>query len=79
MLTEILTWRATHTPDDRLFTVYNQKGQEASSLTCAQLLRRAERLAGLLQDKAKATSGTVIALLYPPGQWFLTQSIIHGI
>ncbi|THD26436.1 Disco-interacting protein [Fasciola hepatica] len=67
LLTEILTWRATHTPDDRLFTVYNQKGQEASSLTCAQLLRRAERLAGLLQDKAKATSGTVIALLYPPG------------
>ncbi|VDP73439.1 unnamed protein product [Echinostoma caproni] len=67
LLTEILVWRATHTPDDRLFTVYNQKGQEASSLTCSQLLRRAERLAGLLQDKAKATQGTVIALLYPPG------------
>ncbi|TGZ62805.1 hypothetical protein CRM22_007221 [Opisthorchis felineus] len=67
LLVEILIWRAIHTPDDRLFTVYNQKGQEASSLTCAQLLRRAERLGCLLQDKAKATVGTIVALLYPPG------------
>ncbi|CAL8070422.1 unnamed protein product [Calicophoron daubneyi] len=67
LLTEILAWRASHNPDDRLFTVYNQKGQEASSLTCAQLLRRAERLGSLLQEKGKATVGTVVALLYPPG------------
>ncbi|KER29186.1 hypothetical protein T265_04123 [Opisthorchis viverrini] len=76
LLVEILIWRAIHTPDDRLFTVYNQKGQEASSLTCAQLLRRAERLGCLLQDKAKATVGTIVALLYPPGPVFSDQ-VIH--
>ncbi|KAF7260828.1 hypothetical protein EG68_01624, partial [Paragonimus skrjabini miyazakii] len=67
LLTEILIWRATHTPDDRLFTVYNPKGQEACTLTCAQLLRRSERLGCMLLEKAKANVGTVIALVYPPG------------
>ncbi|CAH8447105.1 unnamed protein product [Dicrocoelium dendriticum] len=66
-LTEILIWRATHTPDDRLFTVYNHKGQEASTLTCIQLLRRAERLACLLQERGRASVGSVVSLLYPPG------------
>lgn len=67
LITDLLTWRASHTPDDRLFTVYNAKGQESSTLTCIQLLRRSERLAAQLQDKGKVSSGTVVALLYPPG------------
>ncbi|CAH8465632.1 unnamed protein product [Schistosoma turkestanicum] len=67
LLTEILIHRANHTPDDRLFTVYNTKGQEASTLTCSQLLRRSERLAAQLKEKGKAQLGTIVALLYPPG------------
>ncbi|KAH8850202.1 Disco-interacting protein 2isoform 3 [Schistosoma japonicum] len=67
MLIEILIHRANHTPDNRLFTVYNAKGQEASTLTCSQLLRRAERLAVQLKEKGKAQVGTIVALLYPPG------------
>nr|CAH8824646.1 unnamed protein product [Trichobilharzia regenti] len=67
LLTEILIHRANQTPDDRLFTVYNVKGQEASTLTCVQLLRRSERLAAQLKEKGKAQVGTIVALLYPPG------------
>ncbi|CAH8487654.1 unnamed protein product [Schistosoma curassoni] len=67
LLTEILIHRANHTPDDRLFTVYNTKGQEVSTLTCSQLLRRSERLAVQLKEKGKAQVGTIVALLYPPG------------
>ncbi|CAH8476156.1 unnamed protein product [Heterobilharzia americana] len=67
LLTEILIHRANHTPDDRLFTVYNIKGQEASTLTCIQLLRRSEKLATQLKEKGKAQVGTIVALLYPPG------------
>ncbi|KER19816.1 hypothetical protein T265_15449, partial [Opisthorchis viverrini] len=48
------------------YTVHNQNGQEASSLTCAQLFRHVEQLGCLLQDKAKATVGPIVALLYPP-------------
>lgn len=66
-LTEILIWRATHTPDERLFTVYNHRGQETSTLTCVQLLRRAERLACLLQERGRVSVGSVVSLLYTPG------------
>ncbi|VEL18211.1 unnamed protein product [Protopolystoma xenopodis] len=70
-LPDILAWRAAHTPDDRLFTVFNAKAQEASVLTCVQLHRKAERIAGLLLDKTKLTVGQVVALLYPPGKFIL--------
>ncbi|VDK81867.1 unnamed protein product [Dibothriocephalus latus] len=66
-VTDVLLWRAAHTPDDRLFSVYNAKGVVVSSLTCVQLHRRAERLGSLLLEKGNVTPGSVVALIYPPG------------
>ncbi|BHF65910.1 beta transducin [Sparganum proliferum] len=66
-VTDVLLWRVAHTPDDRLFSVYNAKGAVVSSLTCVQLHRRAERLGSLLLEKGNVTPGAVVALIYPPG------------
>ncbi len=74
-LTDILLTRASATPDDRLFSVYNAKGVVTASLTCSQLHRRAERLGSLLQDKAGVVPGSVVALMYLPGE-FLFQSFL---
>uniref|UniRef100_A0A0R3TQN3 AMP-binding domain-containing protein n=1 Tax=Rodentolepis nana TaxID=102285 RepID=A0A0R3TQN3_RODNA len=62
-----LVWRATHTPDDRLFSVYNAKGAVIASLTCHQLHQKAERLGSLLQEKGNVKPGSVVAIMFMPG------------
>lgn len=74
-VTEILQWRAAHTPEDRLFSVYNAKGTVISSLTCAQLHQKAERLGSLLRERGsggvKVAAGSVVALMFMPGPSFV--------
>ena len=43
------------------------QGQIQVTLTCAQLHKRAERVAALLMDKARVNAGDNVALVYPPG------------
>ncbi|VDL23762.1 unnamed protein product [Hymenolepis diminuta] len=66
-VTEVLIWRATHTPEDRLFSVYNAKGAVVTSLTCHQLHQKAERLGSLLQEKGNVKPGSVVAIMFMPG------------
>nr|CDS27664.2 disco interacting protein 2 [Hymenolepis microstoma] len=66
-VTEVLIWRATHTPEDRLFSVYNAKGAVIASLTCHQLHQKAERLGSLLQEKGNVKPGSVVAIMFMPG------------
>ncbi len=68
-------WRATHTPDDRLFSVYNVKGAVVASLTCQQLNAKAERLGSLLQEKGGVKAGSVVAVMFMPGELLLGTSI----
>lgn len=66
-ISEILRWRATSTADHCVFTLLNAKGGTASSLTCSQLHKRAERVGCLLLEKGKLNTGDHVALVYPPG------------
>nr|XP_050050187.1 disco-interacting protein 2-like isoform X4 [Dermacentor andersoni] len=66
-ISEILRWRATTTADHAVFTLLNAKGNTASSLTCSQLHKRAERVGCLLLEKGKLNTGDHVALIYPPG------------
>ena len=66
-LSEVLRWRAQSTPDHILYTILNERGQATKTLTCAQLLKRADRTGGHAMDKASLSSGDHVALLYPPG------------
>ncbi|KAH9283284.1 Disco-interacting protein 2 -like protein C [Echinococcus granulosus] len=66
-VTEVLLWRATHTPEDRLFSVYNAKGAVVAGLTCHQLHQKAERLGSLLQEKGNVKPGSVVAVMFMPG------------
>lgn len=66
-ISEILKWRATTTGDHTVFTLLNSKGNNAASLTCSQLHKRAERVGCLLLEKGKLNTGDHVALIYPPG------------
>ncbi|XP_047445733.1 disco-interacting protein 2 homolog C isoform X2 [Mugil cephalus] len=66
-LSEVLQWRAQTTPDHVLYTLLNSKGTIASSLTCVQLHKRAEKIAGMLGERGHLQDGDHVALVYPPG------------
>ncbi|KAF3857813.1 hypothetical protein F7725_011014 [Dissostichus mawsoni] len=44
-----------------------RKGTIASSLTCVQLHKRAEKIAGMLAERGHLQDGDHVALVYPPG------------
>lgn len=44
------------------------QGAVSSSLTCLQLHKRAERVAGMLLERGGLQEGDHVALVYPPGQ-----------
>lgn len=64
---ELLRSRAVNTPNHNLFTLLNEKGAEQSTLSCAALYRKAEKIACLLLEKGKLNTGDHVALLFPPG------------
>uniref|UniRef100_A0A8C7Z5X7 Disco interacting C n=1 Tax=Oryzias sinensis TaxID=183150 RepID=A0A8C7Z5X7_9TELE len=66
-LSEVLQWRAQTTPDHVLYTLLNSRGTIASSLTCVQLHKRAEKIAAILAERGPLQDGDHIALVYPPG------------
>ncbi|XP_070774565.1 disco-interacting protein 2 homolog C isoform X1 [Enoplosus armatus] len=66
-LSEVLQWRAQTTPDHVLYTLLTSRGTIASSLTCLQLHKRAEKIAGMLAERAHLQDGDHVALVYPPG------------
>ncbi|XP_036939167.1 disco-interacting protein 2 homolog C isoform X2 [Acanthopagrus latus] len=66
-LSEVLQWRAQTTPDHVLYTLLNSRGTTAGSLTCVQLHKRAEKIAGMLAERAHLQDGDHVALVYPPG------------
>uniref|UniRef100_A0A1I8B4H9 AMP-dependent synthetase/ligase domain-containing protein n=1 Tax=Meloidogyne hapla TaxID=6305 RepID=A0A1I8B4H9_MELHA len=66
-LIDILKQRAKHTPDHVLYSLLNSRGIETESLTCAQLLKRAERVGALLLEKGSLSSGDHVAVIFPPG------------
>ncbi|XP_048865831.1 disco-interacting protein 2 homolog C isoform X13 [Brienomyrus brachyistius] len=66
-LSEVLQWRAQTTPDHVLYTLLNSRGAIASSLTCLQLHKRAEKIAALLAERGHLQDGDHVALVYPPG------------
>jgi len=43
------------------------QGQSASTMTCIQLHKKAERIGAMLIDKAHLNTGDHVALIYPPG------------
>uniref|UniRef100_A0A674MTF3 Disco interacting A n=1 Tax=Takifugu rubripes TaxID=31033 RepID=A0A674MTF3_TAKRU len=61
----VLQWRAQATPDHPLFVVLNAKGTVASTASCLQLHKRAERVAAALMGRLN--TGDHVALVYPPG------------
>ncbi|VDK42538.1 unnamed protein product [Anisakis simplex] len=66
-LIDVLRQRAHTSPDHVLFTQMNARGAEVLSVTCLQLLRRAERIGALLLDKGHLNVGDHVALIFPPG------------
>ncbi|TWW80705.1 Disco-interacting protein 2 -like protein A [Takifugu flavidus] len=62
---DVLQWRAQATPDHPLFVVLNAKGTVASTASCLQLHKRAERVAAALMGRLN--TGDHVALVYPPG------------
>uniref|UniRef100_A0A8C9TKE0 Disco interacting A n=1 Tax=Scleropages formosus TaxID=113540 RepID=A0A8C9TKE0_SCLFO len=64
---DVLQWRAQATPDHTLFLLLNAKGTVASSASCLQLHKRAERVAVALMEKGRLNTGDHVALVYPPG------------
>ncbi|KRX21336.1 Disco-interacting protein 2 -like protein C [Trichinella nelsoni] len=66
-LHEILRTRALQSPDHVLFTLINSKGAEVTSLTCANLMRRADRIGCLLLEKGRLNVGDHVALIFAPG------------
>ncbi|KAM6955914.1 disco-interacting protein 2 homolog A isoform 3-T3 [Lycodopsis pacificus] len=62
---DVLQWRAQATPDHPLFLVLNAKGTVASTASCLQLHKRAERVAAALIGRLN--TGDHVALVYPPG------------
>uniref|UniRef100_A0A8C9LGQ0 Disco interacting protein 2 homolog A n=1 Tax=Pavo cristatus TaxID=9049 RepID=A0A8C9LGQ0_PAVCR len=66
-LADVLQWRAQTTPDHPLFLLLNSKGTVASTASCMQLHKRAERVAAALMEKGRLNVGDHVALVYPPG------------
>nr|CAD2186582.1 unnamed protein product [Meloidogyne enterolobii] len=66
-LIDILKQRAKNTPDHVLYSLLNSRGIETESLTCAQLLKKAERVGALLLEKGSLASGDHVAIIFPPG------------
>ncbi|XP_067108914.1 disco-interacting protein 2 homolog C [Osmerus mordax] len=66
-LSEVLQWRAQTTPEHVLYTLLNSRGTIASSLTCVQLHKRAEKIAAMLAERGHLQDGDHVALVYPPG------------
>uniref|UniRef100_A0A8C4QUY0 Disco-interacting protein 2 homolog Cb n=1 Tax=Eptatretus burgeri TaxID=7764 RepID=A0A8C4QUY0_EPTBU len=66
-LSEVLQWRTQSTPEHMLFILLNSRGVVSCSVTCAQLHRRAERVASALQERGRISPGDHVALVYPPG------------
>lgn len=66
-ITEILKYRSMNSPNHVLFTLLNSKNMEVGSLSCAQLYKRAERIACLLAERGKPNTGDHVALIYSPG------------
>ncbi|XP_015585817.1 disco-interacting protein 2 isoform X3 [Cephus cinctus] len=66
-ISEILRWRAISTSDHLIFTSLNAKGAIATSLTCSQLHKKAERIGNLLLDRGRINTGDHVALIFPPG------------
>ncbi|KAJ8387168.1 hypothetical protein AAFF_G00159800 [Aldrovandia affinis] len=66
-LSEVLQWRSQTTPDHVLYTLLSSRGTIASSLTCLQLHKRAEKIAAMLAERGHLQDGDHIALVYPPG------------
>ncbi|MED6278747.1 DIP2 disco-interacting protein 2 C, partial [Characodon lateralis] len=66
-LSEVLQWRAQTTPEHVLYTLLNSRGAIASSLTCLQLHKRAEKIAAVLGERGHLQDGDHVALVYPPG------------
>uniref|UniRef100_A0A183E0X8 AMP-binding domain-containing protein n=1 Tax=Gongylonema pulchrum TaxID=637853 RepID=A0A183E0X8_9BILA len=66
-LMEVLRQRSQTSPDHVLFTLMNSRGAEAESITCAQLLKRAERIGSMLMEKGRLNPGEHVALIFPPG------------
>ncbi|MFH4983206.1 hypothetical protein AB6A40_009915 [Gnathostoma spinigerum] len=66
-LIDILRHRAVTSPDHILHTQLNSKGTEVDSVTCLQLLRKAERIAALLIDSGHVSPGDHVALVFPHG------------
>ncbi|XP_066542370.1 disco-interacting protein 2 homolog A isoform X1 [Hoplias malabaricus] len=64
---DVLQWRAQATPDHPLFLLLNAKGTVASSASCVQLHKRAERVAVALMERGRLNTGDHVALVYPPG------------
>ncbi|XP_053536693.1 disco-interacting protein 2 homolog A isoform X3 [Ictalurus punctatus] len=64
---DVLQWRAQATPDHPLFLLLNAKGAVASSASCVQLHKRAERVAVALIERGRLNAGDHVALVYPPG------------
>uniref|UniRef100_A0A914XY41 AMP-dependent synthetase/ligase domain-containing protein n=1 Tax=Panagrolaimus superbus TaxID=310955 RepID=A0A914XY41_9BILA len=69
---DILRQRVQQTPDHILFTLINSKGVEIDTLSCAQLLKKAERIGALLLDKGHLNAGDHVALIFPPGLELIT-------
>ncbi|XP_020280188.1 disco-interacting protein 2 homolog A isoform X2 [Pseudomyrmex gracilis] len=66
-ISEILRWRAVSTSDHVIFTSLNAKGAVATSLSCSQLHKKAERIGNLLLDRGRVNTGDHVALIFPPG------------
>ncbi|XP_066588947.1 disco-interacting protein 2 homolog A isoform X2 [Prorops nasuta] len=66
-ISEILRWRAHSTSDHVIFTSLNAKGAVATSLSCSQLHKKAERIGNLLLDRGRINTGDHVALIFPPG------------
>ncbi|XP_052871947.1 disco-interacting protein 2 [Anopheles cruzii] len=67
LITGVLRWRASSSPDHVLYTLLNSKGAVAKTLTCSELHKRAEKIAALLQERGKVNPGDHVALIFPPG------------
>ena len=55
------------TADHVLFTLVGSKGTPNGTLSCAQLHKKAERVACTLVERGRVNSGDHVALVYPPG------------
>ncbi|XP_049341030.1 disco-interacting protein 2 homolog A isoform X4 [Astyanax mexicanus] len=64
---DVLQWRAQATPDHPLFLLLNAKGTVASTASCVQIHKRAERVAVALMERGRLNAGDHVALVYPPG------------